>query len=99
MITNLTVLSVLKMTKITSLRLLYDKYRAEVFLKLDATNLTKDFFYDQRISGWYELITSRSLEEVLFTTSCSYGASWTTEILRFQVQYDRIPKDGKVDFP
>ncbi len=84
-----------KMTEIDTLRFLYDKYRNEVFPKLDATGLSKDFFYDIRIGEWYELITTHSLEEVLFKTSRSYGAAWTTAILRFQVPYDRFPKGGK----
>lgn len=85
-----------KMTEITTLRFLYDKYRDEVFPKLDAEGLSKDFFYDQRIGEWYEMITKQSLEEVLFRTSRSYGAAWTTAILRFQVPYERFPKGGKV---
>ena len=85
-----------KMTDISTLRFLYDTYRNVVFPKLDAEGLTKDFFYDIRIGEWYELIANKSLEEVLFLTSRSYGAAWTTAILRFQVPYDRFPKGGKV---
>ena len=87
-----------KMTSVDTLRFLYDTYRDEVFPGLDAVGLDKDFFYDLRIGDWYELITTRSLEEVLFTTSRAYGAAWTTAILRFQVPYDRFPKGGKVVF-
>lgn len=85
-----------KMTSVDTLRFLYDKYRTEVFPRLDAVGLDKGFFYDQRIGEWYELITNKSLEEMLFTTSRSYGAAWTTAILRFQVPYDRFPKSGKI---
>ena len=85
-----------KMTSVDTLRFLYDKYTTEVFPGLDAEGLDKGFFYDLRIGDWYELITTHSLEEVLFITCRSYGAAWTTAILRFQVPYDRFPKGGKV---
>ena len=84
------------MTSYGTVSFLYKKYLDEVFPRLDAEGLDKGFFYDLRIGEWYELITSHSLEDVLFTTSRSYGAAWTTAILRFQVPYDRFPKGGKV---
>ena len=84
------------MTSYETINYLYKEYIDEVFPKLDATGLTKDFFYDIRIGEWYELITNKPLEEVLFLTSRSYGAAWTTAILRFQVPYERFPKSGKV---
>lgn len=85
-----------KMTSVDTLRFLYDTYRNEVFPQLGAEGLTKDFFYDERIGDWYELITSKALEEVLFITARAYGAAWTTAILRFQVPYDQIKKGSRI---
>lgn len=84
------------MTSIDTIIHLYDKYVKEVFPRLDAIGLTKEFFYDQRIGEWYELITSKSLEEILFMTSRAYGSSWTTAILRFQVPYNELPKGRRI---
>lgn len=85
-----------KMKSYSTAKYLYDKYKTDVFPRLGAENLSKDFFYDQRIGDWYDLIMSQSLEEILFLTARSYGAPWTTAILRFQLPYDKFSKGEKV---
>lgn len=85
-----------KMTEYRTIKMLYDKYLEEVFPRLGAEKLTKDFFYDKRIGEWYEMITSISLEEILFRVGRSYGGDMTTAILRFQFPYEKVPQDSKI---
>ncbi len=84
------------MTSYETIKFLYNKYLNEVFPALEAEGLTKDFFYDERIGEWYEMIVSNSLEEILFMACRGYGTPWTTAILRFQVPYEKIPKGGNI---
>lgn len=85
-----------KMTSLETVRFLYRKYRDEVFPALDAEGLTEDFFYDPRIWEWYELVTGKPLDEILFLTMRAYGADRNTAILRFPVPFDRIPGGARV---
>lgn len=75
---------------------LYDKFRKEIFPFLGAERLPQDYFYDQRLWAWYELITAHSLEEVLFLAARAYGGNMTTGVLRFQVPFEEIEKGSRV---
>lgn len=85
-----------QMTDFDKLRFLYNKYRDEIFPMLDATSLAKDYFHDPRVGIWYELVTTRTLGEVLFESARAYGSLNTTAATRFRVAYNKIPKDGKI---
>lgn len=85
-----------RMSKIEDIRLLYEKFRNEVFPFLGAEGLTSDYFYDHRVGSWYELITKHNLEEVLFLSARAYGGDMTTAALRFQVPLDEVEKGSTV---
>lgn len=85
-----------RMRSVETLRFLYDKYREEVWPMLDAMNLEEDYFYDSRLYQWYQMILTKSFEELLFEVARGYGAEMTTGILRFQVPFDEISKGAKI---
>ncbi len=85
-----------KMDQLEKLKFLYDKYLNEVFPKLGAENLEDGFFYDERVMDWYNLITSNSLEEILFKSTRAYGSQMTSAILRFQFPYEKIKKGSRI---
>lgn len=85
-----------RMKDIETLRFLHSKYTQEVFPMLGATSLPENYFYDSRVEAWYRLITTKSLEEILFDVSQAYGAGWTTAILRFQVPLSETEQGSRV---
>lgn len=85
-----------KMDQLDNLKLLYGKFLNEVFPKLEALNLTKGFFYDERLWDWYELITSNSLEEILFQSARGYGSYMTSAILRFKFPYEKVKEGSRI---
>ncbi|MCQ2498088.1 MAG: glycosyltransferase family 2 protein [Lachnospiraceae bacterium] len=85
-----------KMVELTKIKELYDKYNNEIFEMLGAVDLSENYFYDYRIGQWYSLITTNSLEEILFKTSRAYGSKMTTAIMRFQFPYDEVEQGAKI---
>lgn len=75
---------------------LLHKYKTDVFVMLEATDLSKDFFYDSRLGDWYELVNNNTLKDILFKSARAYNANMTTAILRFQVPYEKIEKGSKI---
>lgn len=84
------------MNDFDSIRFLHKKYLEEVLEFLDAKGLSKDYFYDSRLGDWYELITSNSIEDIVFSSSRAYGSNMTTAILRFQFPYNEVSKGSKL---
>lgn len=84
------------MISFDNLKFLYEKYRNEVFEKLEIANVDMSYFYDFRLGKWFELIQKYSLEDILMQASRAYGSNMTTAILRFQFPYDKVPKGSKI---
>ena len=85
-----------RMTELDKLSFLYEKYRVEIFSMLEATDLPKGYFHDPRVEDWYRLITTNSLEEILFASARAGGGTMTTAPLRFQVPYMDIRKNSRI---
>lgn len=84
------------MNDFASIQFLHEKYLGEVLEFLDAKGLTTDYFYDPRLGDWYELITTNSIEDIVFKSARAYGSSMTTAILRFQFPYEKVPRGSKI---
>ncbi len=84
-----------RMTDYDALAELYHRYREIEFPRLDALNLSKEFFYDQRLSAWYEMINSTSLEQILLDAARGHGDGMNTTVLRFQMPYSEIVPGSK----
>ncbi len=74
----------------------YETYLREVFPALGAADLPEGYLSDPRIDAWYRMITSVSLEEILFQAARARGAKGITSVLRFRVPYEDLPKGGKI---
>lgn len=85
-----------RMTELDKLSFLYEKYRVEIFPMLEATDLPEGYFHDTRVEDWYRLITTNSLEEILFASARAGGGTMTTAPLRFQVPYKDIRKNSRI---
>lgn len=85
-----------QMTELQNMKQLYEIYRGKILPMLGAENLTREDFYDYRLWEWYQMLTSYSLEELLFLTARGYGAKSTTAILRFSVPYDTLQQGDKI---
>ncbi len=85
-----------QMTELDKLRILYDKYRKEVFPFLEAVSLPNGYFHDPRVESWYRLVSDRSLDEILFMSARASGGDMTTAPLRFSVSYDKIAKNSRI---
>lgn len=84
------------MTEYKNIRFLYDTYHSQVFPKLEAVCLPKDYFYDRRLDAWYRMICDHSLEEILFMAARGFGGRMTSAILRFQAPLDKIPRGSRI---
>ena len=84
------------MTELEKLKFLYDKYHSEIFPLLDATDLDERIFHDPRIGSWYKLVTTKSLEEILFDAARASGDPMTTAALRFGVPFVEIKEGSRV---
>ena len=85
-----------KMTEYDKIEFLYRKYKEEIFPFLEAENLPKSYFHDERIWGWYQLIMEKPLGEIIFEAARASGGSMTTATLRFQVPYGSIKKNSRI---
>ncbi|XME01518.1 glycosyltransferase family 2 protein [Lachnospiraceae bacterium C1.1] len=85
-----------RMTEYKKADFLYKKYREEIFPLLEAENLPEGYFHDERIWEWYHLITTKTLEEIIFESARASGGSMTTAPLRFQVPYQDIKKNSRI---
>lgn len=85
-----------KITTYSSFWYLHDKYRNEVFDKLDIKGQQKDYFYDGRTFLWCQQILENSAGEIAFKSARAHGSEMTTGILRFRFPYDQIPKESKI---
>lgn len=85
-----------RMTELKKVRFLYDTYREKIFPMLGAENLPTGYFHDYRVEEWYQMIISKSLEEILFASARASGGLMTTAPLRFQVPYQDIERHSKI---
>ena len=85
-----------RMTDYDRLVFLYDKYKSEIFLLLEAEDLPEGYFHDERIWDWYHMICSKTLGEILFASARASGGMMTTAPLRFQVPYHEIKKNSRI---
>ena len=85
-----------RMAEYEVLKDLYNRYRDIEFPRLEAENLSGDFFYDPRLADWYEMIKNRTLEDILLEAARGHGDKMTTAVLRFQVPYTEIREGSKI---
>ncbi len=85
-----------RMTEYKKADFLYKKYREEIFPLLEAEKLPEGYFHDERIWEWYHLITTKTLEEIIFESARASGGSMTTAPLRFKVPYQDIRKNSRI---
>ncbi len=85
-----------RMDKVENIRFLYDKYLSEIFPFLGADKLTPDYFYDERVGSWYELVTTHSLEEILFMAARGSGTDMTTASLRFRFPVEQVERGSNI---
>ncbi len=85
-----------RMTEFRKAEFLYKKYREEIFPLLEAEKLPENYFHDVRIWEWYQLITTKTLEEIFFESARASGGTMTTAPLRFQVPYQKIRKNSRI---
>ena len=85
-----------RMTEYGKIEFLYNKYREEIFPFLEAEDLPKGYFHDERIWSWYRLIMSKSLPEIIFESARASGGTMTTAPLRFRVPYESIRKNSRI---
>ena len=85
-----------RMAEYEELKDLYNRYRDIEFPRLEAENLSGDFFYDSRLADWYEMIKNRTLEDILLEAARGHGDKMTTAVLRFQVPYTEIRAGSKI---
>ena len=75
---------------------LHNKYRDEIFERLDIKGQNEDYFYDKRVYMWCSHVIDNAAGEILLKTARAYGSENTTSILRFQFPYDKIPRDCRI---
>ncbi|MCR5128200.1 MAG: hypothetical protein K6B69_08850, partial [Lachnospiraceae bacterium] len=84
------------MTDYSVLSELYHRFREVEFPRMEAQNLSQDFFYDQRLASWYEMINNNSLEQILLDAARGHGDGITTAVLRFKVPYSEIIPGSRI---
>ena len=84
------------MKSLENTKLLYNEYRNNTFKFVGAENATEDMFFDRKVWEWYKMMTTKSLEEILFASAKAYGYEATTAITRFALPKDSIPKNSRV---
>lgn len=85
-----------RMQSLESLAFLHKKYIDDVWVMLEAMELTDDYFYDPRLAQWYKMIKDNSVEDILFKVCNGYGSNMTTAILRFQFPYEKVTRGSKI---
>lgn len=85
-----------RMTEYEKAKMLYKKYREEIFPMIGAVNLPDEYYHDPRVGLWYKMIVTKSFEEIMFDSARAGGSPMTTAALRFQVPYGKIKKNGRV---
>lgn len=85
-----------RMARFEDIAFLYDKFRNEIFPFLGAEGLKSDYFYDPRVGEWYELVTTHTIERILFMSARAYGGDMTTAALRFHAPIEEIEKGSTV---
>ena len=85
-----------RMTEYNKIEFLYRKYNEEIFPLLGAEDLSKDYFHDERIWDWYQLVRAKPLAEIIFDSARASGGDMTTAPLRFRVPYESIRKNSRI---
>lgn len=85
-----------KIGRFESFEYLHNKYRDDIFERLDIKGQNEDYFYDKRVYMWCSHVIDNTAGEILLKAARAYGSENTTSILRFQFPYDKIPRDCRV---
>lgn len=85
-----------KITCYDSFAYLHNKYREEIFEKLDIANAKQGYFYDNRVWLWTRQVMDNSAGEILLKAARAHGSDATTGILRFHFPYTRIKRESKI---
>lgn len=85
-----------KITRYEPFAYLHNKYREEIFEKLDIADAEQAYFYDSRVWLWTRQVMEQSPGEILLRAARSHGSDATTGILRFQFPYDRIERESRI---
>jgi len=85
-----------KVSKFEAFEFLITKYKNEIFLELDISGHTKDYFYDERVYQWQKLVSENSVGKIAFLSARSFGNDTTTAALRFQIPYHLIPCNSRI---
>lgn len=85
-----------KITEYKSFEYLHNKFRDEVFMKLDICGACEDYFYDKRVWLWTRQVMDNSAGDILLKAARAHGSDATTAILRFRFPYELIERGSRI---
>jgi hypothetical protein len=85
-----------KIDEFNAFEYLHNKYRTDIFKKLDISNKSKEYFYDKYVYDWCMTVENDDAKHIAFKCARAYGNNLTTAILRFQFPYNLVKRNSKL---
>lgn len=85
-----------RMYDFDTLKKLQDIIVNEVFKKIGADDLDKEFFYDERQYMWYQMVKSKRTEDIIFDCLRTFENDFLTAIARFPFPYESVEQGSNI---
>lgn len=85
-----------KITRYDAFEYLHNRYRDDIFQKMDIADVAEDYFYDRRVWLWTRQVLNNSAGDMLLKAARAHGSEATTAIMRFGFPFHLIERECRI---